>query len=128
MSDRMGTFNELMVRGRLVWRLLNDNRVPSWLKIGIPLLVAIYLISPVDLIPDFILGLGQIDDLGVVLIGMSLIIRFAPNHVVDEHRIALGYDVDTSAGTGSNNGQKTRRMSPDDETIEGEYKVVRPRD
>jgi uncharacterized membrane protein YkvA (DUF1232 family) len=126
----MGSMNELISRGRLVWRLLNDARVPSWIKIGIPLVVVIYFIAPIDLIPDFILGLGQVDDLGVLLIGMSLIIRFAPQYVVDEHRVALGYDsVGTPGGTsnGTPRGQATRKMSPD-ETIEGEYKVVRPRE
>jgi uncharacterized membrane protein YkvA (DUF1232 family) len=126
----MGSMNELVSRGRLVWRLLNDARVPPWIKIGIPLVVVIYFIAPIDLIPDFILGLGQVDDLGVLLIGMSLIIRFSPQYVVDEHRMALGYDTDGSPGSASNgasSGQATRKMSSD-ETIEGEYKVVRPRE
>ncbi|MBI3538046.1 MAG: DUF1232 domain-containing protein [Chloroflexi bacterium] len=42
---------------RLVWRLLTDARVPALPKL-IPLAAAIYIISPIDLLPDFILGLG----------------------------------------------------------------------
>lgn len=133
----MGSINEVITRGRLVWRLLNDHRVPTWIKIIIPLVVLLYFVLPVDFIPDFIPVFGQLDDIGVVLIGMSLIIRLAPQHVVDEHSRALGYETNTSSGTstgtgsktnGTSGGQPTRRMSADGETIEGEYKVVRPRE
>jgi uncharacterized membrane protein YkvA (DUF1232 family) len=127
----MGSVSELISRGRLAWRLLNDARVPSWVKIAIPLAVLLYFVMPVDFIPDFIPGLGQLDDLGVLLIGMSLVIRFSPAYVVDEHKMALGYEAGGAAGsTGTANsasgGQATRKMSGDGEAIDGEYKVVRP--
>ncbi len=54
---------------RLGWRLLRDERV-SALKFALPALLALYVVSPIDLIPDFLLGLGQIDDLGVVIAGV----------------------------------------------------------
>lgn len=123
----MGSFNELLARGRLVWRLLNDYRVPTWIKIGIPVVVLLYFVMPLDFIPDFIPVLGQLDDIGIVLLGMSIIIRLAPQHVVDEHRAALGYDADAPAASSNKAGQPTRKVSPDSETIDGEYKVVRPR-
>jgi uncharacterized membrane protein YkvA (DUF1232 family) len=73
---------------RLAWRLTRDDRVPA-LKFALPALLALYLMSPVDLIPDFFLGLGQMDDLGVVVAGVVLIAkvipRLAPGHLVDEH-------------------------------------------
>ncbi len=73
---------------RLSWRLLRDERV-SALKFALPTLLALYVMSPVDPIPDFLLGLGQVDDLGVVVAGVLLIARIvprlAPGHVVDEH-------------------------------------------
>jgi uncharacterized membrane protein YkvA (DUF1232 family) len=73
---------------RLAWRLMRDDRVPA-LKFALPALLALYLMSPVDLIPDFFLGLGQMDDLGVVVAGVVLIAkvipRLAPGHLVDEH-------------------------------------------
>jgi uncharacterized membrane protein YkvA (DUF1232 family) len=78
---------------RLSWRLLRDERV-SALKFGLPALLALYVASPVDPIPDFLLGLGQIDDLGVVIAGVLLIARviprLAPGHVVDEHLRDMG--------------------------------------
>ena len=75
---------------RLVWRLVQDHRVPAWVRFGIPLLAAIYVISPFDLIPDFLLGVGELDDLGVIALAMKLIVRLAPGDVVSEHRQALG--------------------------------------
>jgi len=78
---------------RLGWRLLRDERV-SALKFALPALLAIYFASPVDVIPDFLLGLGQMDDLGVIIAGVLLaariIPRLAPRDVVDEHLRAMG--------------------------------------
>src|SRR4028119_699077 len=73
---------------RLAWRLLRDERV-SALKFALPALITLYVLSPIDAIPDFFLGLGQIDDLGLitggVLILSRLIPKLSPGHVVDEH-------------------------------------------
>jgi uncharacterized membrane protein YkvA (DUF1232 family) len=73
---------------RLSWRLLRDERV-SALKFALPTFLALYVMSPIDPIPDFLLGLGQVDDLGIVIAGVLLmariIPRLAPGHVVDEH-------------------------------------------
>ena len=78
---------------RLGWRLLRDERVPA-LKFALPALLALYVMSPIDPIPDFLLGLGQIDDLGVVVAGVLLLARvmprLAPGHVVDEHVRSMG--------------------------------------
>jgi len=127
---------ELLESGRLVWRLVQDNRVPSWVRFGIPLAVVLYLISPVDFIPDFIPGLGQLDDLGFLLLGMNMVVRFAPQTIVDEHRSALGQHSSGSTTGGSSQqtwqappteqgrtDQSTRRMNTDG-TVDGEYRVV----
>ena len=47
---------------RLTTKFLFDNNVPLREKIGIILFV-IYAISPIDLIPDPVLGFGIVDDL-----------------------------------------------------------------
>ncbi len=90
MSSGRGGLQGVMDNGQLVWRLLQDDRVPTPLKVAIPLGVALYFIMPLDLIPDFIPLLGQLDDLGVVVLGMTLLINMAPRAVVNEHRAALG--------------------------------------
>jgi uncharacterized membrane protein YkvA (DUF1232 family) len=73
---------------RLTWRLIRDPRVPLWAKI-IPGLAIAYVLSPIDIIPDFIVGLGQLDDLGILLGSMRLMEAVVPGYIVDEHRAAL---------------------------------------
>jgi len=73
----------------LAWRLLLDERVPVMLKLMIPGLVTLYAVSPIDMIPDFLLGFGQLDDIGVILAGLALFVRLAPRQIVEEHRSAM---------------------------------------
>ncbi len=74
---------------RLAWRLFRDQRVPAWTKL-IPPLALTYVILPVDLIPDLAIGLGQLDDIAVLLLGLKLFIELSPPDVVREHLRALG--------------------------------------
>jgi uncharacterized membrane protein YkvA (DUF1232 family) len=102
MRDPSRSGNEFSLGGllntaQLAYRLYSDDRVPTLLKVAIPLAVAIYFLSPIDLIPDFIPGLGQLDDIGVILIGMSLFVKLAPQQVANEHRRALGLPEDPPA-------------------------------
>jgi uncharacterized membrane protein YkvA (DUF1232 family) len=89
---------------RLAWRLIRDERV-SALKFALPALIALYVLSPVDTIPDFLLGLGQIDDLGVITVGLMimarLIPRLSPGHVVDEHVRDMGMGVPAAKRKGN---------------------------
>lgn len=73
---------------RLTWALLTDRRTPLLAKAAI-LLPIVYFFSPIDLIPDVILGLGQLDDLGVLLAGMRLMETLTPAYLVEEHRARL---------------------------------------
>ena len=49
------------------------------------LLVAIYLLSPLDLIPGFLPVIGQLDDFGLLLVTLSTFIRLAPDEVVKQY-------------------------------------------
>ncbi len=46
------------------------------------LLVAGYAFSPIDLIPDAIPVLGLLDDLLLVPLGVMLVLRMTPEHIV----------------------------------------------
>ncbi len=80
---------ELVRQFRLAWRLFKDRRVPWGLKL-IPPAALIYVLSPIDILPDLGLGLGQLDDIAIVLLGLKLFIELAPAEVVREHLRALG--------------------------------------
>ncbi|MBZ0291844.1 MAG: DUF1232 domain-containing protein [Anaerolineae bacterium] len=73
---------------RLTWRLLRDPRVPIWTKI-FPFLGLIYVISPLDFIPDVIIGLGQLDDLGIIFAGLRLFKRLVPADLLEEHQAVI---------------------------------------
>ena len=95
---------------RLVWRLFNDPRVPFLTKLIIPFTI-LYVLSPIDLIPDPILGLGQLDDIGAVIVGLKMFIEFCPHGVVEEHRR------DIAAKDGA-------KPASDENIIEGTYREV----
>jgi uncharacterized membrane protein YkvA (DUF1232 family) len=71
-------------KARLTWALLTDGRVSSGVKM-IPLATLLYILSPIDLLPDPILGLGQLDDLGALMLGVKLFIEMCPREIVREH-------------------------------------------
>ncbi len=94
-ADRLGIVTRFFRTMRLVWRLLNDARVPFLSKLIIPTTL-LYVISPIDLIPDMIVGLGQLDDIAVFTMGVAMFIEMCPRDVVEEHRRAIA----TSGGLG----------------------------
>jgi uncharacterized membrane protein YkvA (DUF1232 family) len=66
---------------------VRDPRVP-WYAKAVGVCVVAYALSPIDLIPDFIPVLGLLDDLVLVPLGLLLVVRLIPPHILAEHRIA----------------------------------------
>ena len=69
---------------KLLWRLARDPRVPARSKAMLVMLGA-YLVSPIDVIPDFIPGVGQLDDIAVIAFALDQMLNRVPHHVVQEH-------------------------------------------
>lgn len=93
---------------RLIMRLMLDGRVPFRLKLLLPAAI-VYVIMPFDLVPDFLLLPGRIDDL-IVLVGAGLMfLLMAPREVLTEH----------ATGQQPTEG---RRAQNDGEVIDGEYR------
>lgn len=69
---------------KLLYRLFKDSRVPKTEK---ALLVGaiVYVISPIDLIPDFIPFIGEVDDAYFVALTLLRLLNRAPDEVVTEH-------------------------------------------
>lgn len=71
-----------------------DPRTP-WYAKGLVLLIVAYVLSPIDLIPDFIPVLGYLDDLIIVPGGLWLAIRMIPPEVLAQaHNTAATGGVD----------------------------------
>jgi uncharacterized membrane protein YkvA (DUF1232 family) len=49
----------------------------------------VYLASPLDLMPDLIPLVGQVDDIGLLVLSVFAFIKLCPQHLVDEHEAAL---------------------------------------
>ncbi len=88
-NQNSGFFPDLILRLKLILRLMNDPRVNIFLKI-LPIAAAIYVISPVDLIPGAVIPfIGALDDAAVIWLGTTLFVSLCPDDVVQEHTNAL---------------------------------------
>ncbi len=92
-SANLGFLMGIFKQFRLVWLLMQDGRVPLWIKSFVPLSL-LYVISPLDFIPDVVLGFGQLDDLGVILLGMALFVKMCPPNIVEHYQNQLEYGSD----------------------------------
>ena len=75
----------VLVKGdaRLLWRALKHPQSPSWLKWGAAGIV-LYLVSPIDLIPDVIPFLGVMDDIVIVPLAIRWLLGKLPGAVRDD--------------------------------------------
>ena len=74
-----------VIRGdaRLLWRALKHPQSPWWLKPAVALML-LYVVSPVDLIPDMVPLLGVVDDLVLVPLAIRFVLKRLPARVRDE--------------------------------------------
>ena len=102
----MGTlFSEL----RLAWRLMREPRVPFYAK-AVPALAVLYVLSPLDFIPDVLPVVGQLDDLGILILAVKLFLRLCPSSVTSFHGDAIA------------SGRPFTPMSPADLVIDATYR------
>lgn len=67
--------------GRQLWLALRHPHAPGWLKLGSALIV-LYVLSPIDLIPDFLPVIGVVDDLMLVPLAIRWLLRRLPQDIV----------------------------------------------
>jgi uncharacterized membrane protein YkvA (DUF1232 family) len=60
-----------------LWKLFKHPQTPRAAKI-VAISVLAYAVSPIDLIPDFIPVLGQLDDLILLPLGVALAVKLTP--------------------------------------------------
>jgi uncharacterized membrane protein YkvA (DUF1232 family) len=65
---------------RRLWFALRHPASPGWLKLGVAL-IALYLFSPLDLVPDVIPFIGVVDDLVLVPLAIRWLLNRLPPEI-----------------------------------------------
>ena len=65
---------------RQLWFAVRHPAAPGWLKLGAALVV-LYVISPIDLIPDAIPVIGVMDDLVLVPLAIRWLLKLLPPEI-----------------------------------------------
>ncbi len=108
---------------QLAFRLYGDPRVSMLLKMMAPVVALAYFIMPIDLLPDFIPVLGQLDEVAIILLMIRLFISLAPQDVVAEYRGAAP----ASAASGATGQARAKGAAPNaarDDVIDADFRVV----
>lgn len=74
---------------RLLWALASDARVPASRKALLGLAGA-YIVSPLDIVPEWIPVLGAIDDVAVMVLAIDVFLEGLPEGLVAEKLVQLG--------------------------------------
>lgn len=86
MFEKIKTYAQVLKREVKVYRLvLADPRTPWFPKVLLGASIA-YLLSPIDLIPDFIPVLGHLDDLILIPALVWLALKMIPDEVIADCR------------------------------------------
>lgn len=111
-QPKAGLFTEIVRNAQLAWHLLTDHRVSLPLKLIIPGMMLGYLLWPVDLLPDVIPVIGQVDDLAILALAIKIFIELSPKDIVREYR-----------------GEATRTASTqqadEGDVLDAEYRVLK---
>jgi uncharacterized membrane protein YkvA (DUF1232 family) len=71
------TIWRVILVSRLLWRAHSSSQVPGWLKTILPLGL-LYVIFPLDFLPDFIPLLGQLDDASLLALLAYVVYQLLP--------------------------------------------------
>jgi uncharacterized membrane protein YkvA (DUF1232 family) len=94
---------------RLAVRLMREPLVPIFMK-AVPVLAGLYLISPIDVVPDFLPVLGQLDDLALLLLAVKTFVKVVPSATALFHKQALAQ------------GRPYSPMAPGDFVIDADFR------
>lgn len=88
-DERLNFLQQFFYDMELAWRLFWDKRVSFLYKL-VPLAWIAYMLSPLDISPDVLPVLGQLDDITLFVLAIKLFISLAPRGVVDEYLLRMG--------------------------------------
>lgn len=69
---------------KLLARLIADPRVSTRRKVLVGAVLA-YIVSPIDLIPDFVIGVGHLDDIVLASLALNHLMEGTDESVILEH-------------------------------------------
>jgi uncharacterized membrane protein YkvA (DUF1232 family) len=95
------------VYGRLLMSLVGDRRVPASRKVMLAVAAA-YVVTPFDLVPDWLPVIGGLDDVLVVVLAVDAFLAGLPPRLVDEKLAEL----DIPRSELEADLQRVRRMVP----------------
>ncbi len=72
---------EVIGKALILYYCLLDSDTPTWAK-GVIMGALAYFIDPIDAIPDWILAVGYVDDLGIIAAALGTVAL----HVKPDHR------------------------------------------
>jgi uncharacterized membrane protein YkvA (DUF1232 family) len=125
MFERFKSLPEIWRSGRLALRLLRDPRVPMAAKALFGVMV-VYMLSPLDIVPDWMPVVGQADDIVVLMAGLNLFLRACPKWLVEEHEDAIGTrPKDHPDREDRPDRPRATAGAPYGSPIEGEYERIR---
>ncbi|MCF6302111.1 MAG: DUF1232 domain-containing protein [Devosiaceae bacterium] len=84
MSRLLSLFMILRQRLGVLWHAFLHPKTPLYLKL-VMIGVTLYLISPIDILPDFFLILGWVDDILLVTLATNWIIKRLPAEVFSKN-------------------------------------------
>lgn len=71
----------------VLWYACRNPATPAVLKIA-ALLLGFYVLSPIDVLPDWLALLGLTDDVALLALGIPALLRFMPAHVLQQAHAA----------------------------------------
>lgn len=80
---------KLKMEINILIEVYRDPRIPWYTRALLAVLLA-YMLSPLDLIPDFIPVLGYLDDVILIPLLIFLVLKLTPGYVIEEARERVG--------------------------------------
>jgi len=108
------SWTNLMRDAVATWRLLWDPSVPGLLKLALPFMALLYLISPLDLIP-----LMPLDDIAVLMLAARLFVALSPRASVDR-----AFNGGAANASNSTQYDKGATRQDDSDVIDTTWRVV----
>jgi uncharacterized membrane protein YkvA (DUF1232 family) len=84
---RVRRFAKLISRDAAVlWFACRNPATPPAVKVA-ALMLTFYVLSPIDVIPDWIPLLGWLDDVGLVALALGALLRFLPDSILNDAEV-----------------------------------------